>query len=173
MSTAPNGDPQGRIARRPSRRWLWFFGVLVLLTVTAIAVETWYNLRQQLRPDQLAAARQLWREKAPASYQVQYTLKRQDGSERRWTASVREGELIAVTGGSGQSLARGDYLFDRMDAMFDYVERQLQADAEPGAPRVFATAVFDRNDGHILRYIRSTRSPRERIEVTVELRPLS
>jgi hypothetical protein len=156
-----------------NRNWLWFFGVLLVLGAAAVAVEVWYNLRQQLKPEQLAAARQLWREKAPASYQVEYTLKRQDGSERRWTVAVREGQLIAVTGSGGQSLKEGEYLFDTMDAMFDHVAKQLDADGQPGAPRVFATAVFDKKDGHFLRYVRSTRRPRERVEITANLRPLS
>jgi hypothetical protein len=155
-----------------NRNWLWFFGVLLVLGAAAVAVEVWYNLRQQLGPEQLAAARQLWREKAPASYQVEYTLKRQDGSERRWTVEVCQGQVVSVRSG-GQLLGEGDYLFDTMDAMFDHVEKRLDADAQPDAPRVFATAVFDKSDGHFLRYVRSTRSPRERVEITANLLPLS
>lgn len=164
MNATPNDHMPSKTANRKSRAWLWFFGLLILLTATVITIEIWYNLRQQLKPEQLAGARQLWREKGPVSYEVRYTLKRQDGGEEKRLVTVREGTL-ATNHGRRDSFAS-------MDSLFDYVEKRLEADAQPGTPRVFVTAIFDRHDGHILRYVRSVRSNRERLEVVVQLRPL-
>jgi hypothetical protein len=54
-----------------------------------------------------------------------------------------------------------------IEDLFAKMAAHLSEDAEPGRPRVFAKADFDREDGHVLRYIRSVRSTRERIEVNV------
>jgi hypothetical protein len=35
----------------PKRGWSWYFAALVVLTVTAVGVQVWYNARQQLTPD--------------------------------------------------------------------------------------------------------------------------
>lgn len=153
-----------------SRNWIWFFVVLVGLTTAAVGVELWYNLRQQLRPESLVEARRLWREKGPADYEAEYLLKRHDGSEQRWLVTVQDRKVASVRGLGGQPLDPDKYSFDRMESLFDHIEKRLEADAQPGGPRVFATAVFDRTDGHVLRYVRSTRSPRERLEVTVQVR---
>ncbi|HXG09691.1 MAG TPA: hypothetical protein VNK04_07870 [Gemmataceae bacterium] len=170
MSTASDSNRQ--TTNRKSRGWIWFFLVLFSLTVAAVGAEIWYNLNQQLRPEQLAAAGRLWREKGPASYQVEYTLKRQDGSEQRYSVTV-EGNKVSVFRSGGRPLAAGEYPFARMEELFAYIARQLQADAQPGGPRVFTIAVFDPDDGHIVRYVRSVRSTRERLEVITQLRPLT
>ena len=44
-------------AARRSRRYLAFFAVLFVLAATGVALPIVYNLNQQLRPDELAAAR--------------------------------------------------------------------------------------------------------------------
>src|SRR5262249_1098653 len=60
---------------RPNRRWIWFFAILLLLTVGGITWEVWYKLRQQLTPEQLTAARQLWNEQGPRDYILKYEIK--------------------------------------------------------------------------------------------------
>jgi hypothetical protein len=167
----PTGNREPRIKHQKSRGWIWFFVILGTLTAAAAAIEIWYNLRQQLTPERLAAARQLWREKGPARYQVEYLLKREDGSEQRFRTRVEDGAVVSVTRSDDRPLQEGRYPFAGMDGLFDYMEKRLQTDSEAGGPWVFATAVFDRNDGHVLRYVRSVRSPRERLEVIVNLRP--
>lgn len=156
---------------RRSRNWIWFFALLVVLASAAIGIEIWYNLGQQLRPDRLATARQRWQEQGPATYEAQYLIKRQDGSEQRYTVVVEEGRVVSVCKSTGQPLEPGSYPYDRMESLFEQMEKQLQVDALPGAPRVFASAVFDRQDGQVLRYVRSRRNPRERLEVNVLLKP--
>ena len=48
-----------------------------------------------------------------------------------------------------------------------------EVDGEPGRPRVFAVGTFGRGDRRLLRYVRSCRAVRERVEVKfVELKPV-
>lgn len=83
--------------RRRSRAWLGFFAVLTLLAGTAVTLEVWYNLHQQLTPEALAAAQRLWQQKGPADYDLKYlvTLTSRDGE--RLTGRAHDGALTDVT----------------------------------------------------------------------------
>jgi hypothetical protein len=60
-----------------------------------------------------------------------------------------------------------------MDALFAAIARRLELDAAADAPRVFAVGAFDKQNGHLLHYVRSVRRPRQRIEISlIALRPL-
>jgi hypothetical protein len=167
----PTGSRGPTIKKQEPRGWVWFFVVLGTVTAAAVTAAVSYNLYQQLTLGRLAAARQLWREKGPTGYEVDYLLKREDGSEQRFRTKVEDGQVVSVTRNGSRRLEAGRYPFASMDELFNYIERKLQTDSEAGGSRVFATAVFDRNDGHVLRYVRSVRSPRERLEVIVNLHP--
>lgn len=45
--------------RRRSRGWLWFFGILIVLTITSITVQISFNLSQQLTQQKLDAVHAL------------------------------------------------------------------------------------------------------------------
>src|SRR5437016_2156392 len=55
--------------------WLWYFIIVAVLTVAATGGLIWYNLRQQLTPEKLEAARQLWQAKGPRDYDLDYTVR--------------------------------------------------------------------------------------------------
>lgn len=184
MSTVSNNSPGPLSPKRRSRGWVWFFAVLIALTVTAVVVEIWYNVNQQLTPRQVEAARTLWREHGPSDYEIEYIIKRQErkddqtaprrpgAGEEKITVAVEGGKVVSTIREGGTARKTGEQPFGTMETFFDYVEQQLGADAEPGGPRVFVTAVCDRQNGRILRYIRSVRSTRERLEVITRLGPL-
>ena len=52
------------------RTSVWFFAVLVALTGLAIGIPYVYNLRQLLKPEDVAAARRRWDESGPADYDL-------------------------------------------------------------------------------------------------------
>ena len=59
-------------------------------------------------------------------------------------------------------------------AVFDErIPERGAADREPGGPRAFVKATFDAGDGHIVHYVHSVMKTRERLEVTVTLRPVT
>jgi hypothetical protein len=220
------------MTRRFSRRWLWYFGVLVVLAVIAVTLEVGYNLGQQLTAVQLESARRRWQEHGPRAYDLVYAVKLDDGEPDVLEAHLHHGEVdsvmdngrplepvlypfhdlpglyaavarTAAPGAAGQAVAHAttelgplpvevqvrqgkvvratwnDRLLDPaleghydMDALFAAIARRLELDAAPDAPRVFAVGTFDKQDGHLLHYVRSVRRPRQRIEISlIRLRP--
>ncbi len=147
---------------------VWFFIVLGLLGVTAVAIPLWFNLSQQLRPDDLARARALWEQKHPSDYDVAYTLTGLNPAQ--FEVQVRGGRVRSVTDDHGP-LKAGSYPFDDMDSLFRFIELYLAEDGQPDRPRTFVVAGFSPEDGHVLHYVRSVLRTRERIEVDVKLTP--
>lgn len=162
MSTAPH-----------NRNWIWFFAVLAFLALAAIGISTAYNLRQQLRPDTLAQMRALWKEKGPRNYVMEYTKTIQE--PETFVVKVRHGRTVSVlvypgekAEGKGRPLEPRLYSYYGMDSLFDDMERYLEIDAAPGAPRAFNRAFFDPADGHLLDYVRYVSSTGQRVEIEVK-----
>jgi hypothetical protein len=167
--------------------WVWFFAVLVALGTAAVVIPVVYNLGLQLTPEQVAEARARWRASGPADYDLDYQQKySHDGGTdetayrvlvrgRRVVAAGCDGRLTlladpaaALAAGPGLRALPGLCGTRDVDGMFDHIERQLRADA--GLPRrPYATATFDKRDGHPARYVRRTRGGAERLEWTVKL----
>jgi hypothetical protein len=158
----------------PKRGWIWFFVALVVLTVTAIVVQIWYNAGQQLTPDKLALAEARWQEHRPRDYDMEYSTKRNDNAEESFQVEVRGGKAVSVVMNGNQPLEPRQLRYHTMEALFGYIEDFLKKDTEPGSPRTFATASFDAEDGHLLRYVRSVTyvasalTRRERQEIRVQ-----
>src|SRR5262249_54849848 len=154
---------------RPNRGWIWFFVILIVLTVTSITIMIVYNLRQQLKPEQLAQARALWEQKGPADYDLDYT---QVGSASgTFKVEVRAGKVVSATL-DGQPLERRQYRYSDMPGLFNSIEEFLEYDQQPGRPRTYTKAVFDPEDGHVVRYIRRVMGTTERVEIKVKLQPV-
>jgi hypothetical protein len=81
----------------PRRAWRWaaFFVVLGVLAALAVTLPIFYNLGQQLRPEQLEAARRRWRENGPADYDLilDLVLNRERLAERH-RVLVRGGKVV-------------------------------------------------------------------------------
>jgi hypothetical protein len=178
----------------PSRRWLWFFAVLAVLGIVAMVVPVVYNLRLQLRPEQLAEARQRWREHAPADYtlEVLTNTTTPDGGEERdeYAVVVRGGQVravganrklvhekelvyadpaLAVLLGPGiLALPPEDLRRYGVEALFDQLEEALRHNEAAGG-RNYLTAQFDPIDGHPLHCVRRIRGTKERVEWFVRL----
>lgn len=149
----------------PNRRWLWYFATLVVLTAVSITTMIVYNLKQQLKPGQLAAAQAVWKQKGPRDYDLTYTKK--VGEPETYTVRVRNGAVVGAER-NGQPLEERQLHYHSMNALFADVERFLEMDAEPGRPKTFTIARFDPDDGHLRHYIRRVMGSTERAEITVE-----
>jgi hypothetical protein len=149
------------------RSWIWFFAIVGTLTVAGVLLEIWFNLRQQLDSTQLERARALWEDRGPADYEMEYTVR--EGSDATLYKVQVKGKKPAAAWVSenGKWKPTESPPYGTMDAIFDRIAANLEADAKPGSPRVFATASFSRNDGHVVRYVRSVSSRRERLEIDV------
>lgn len=176
MATETSTPPV--MARRKSRSWMWFFGVLALLGTTAVSLEIWYNLRQQLTREQIEQAQRLWKENDPGDYDFSYTIQRQGPSEGDTVDPLKAADgqphaiQVRVRGGEVQTVSCDDKLLPPNNAawtvaqLLEAMAAQKDADDQPGGPRVFTVAMFSRKDGHPLRYVRSVRQTRERVEIT-------
>src|SRR5262249_34361239 len=152
----PGSPVSAMPARQSSRnRWVWYFVILAILTTGGITANLWYNLRQQLTPEELAAARRLWSENRPRDYQLNYTIKQElnpdpaGGTPRRFRVMVRDDNIASVTDPDGRALKPDAFEFDSMDALFNFIDWQLRVDAKPGKPRAFVKATFAPTDGHV------------------------
>lgn len=170
--------------RRP-RPWIGFFVVLAVLAAIAIVVPIVYNLRIQLRPEQLSEARRLWRENGPADYDLAYLVQSSgaDGEEQtQYQVKVRGGRTVYVDV-NGEVLGADPALgldsglpplpakvAERygVPALFDEIEAGLQHDAASGQ-RNFATAQFDAKDGHPFHYVHRVGGTKERVEWNVKM----
>jgi hypothetical protein len=81
---------------------------------------------------------------------------------------VRDGKVTSVTL-DGQPLEAWQYGYYGMPAMFNDIEMFLEQDSKPGQPRTFKKALFDANDGHIMKFIRRVMGSTERVEISVKL----
>ncbi|HKI35811.1 MAG TPA: hypothetical protein VKA46_28405 [Gemmataceae bacterium] len=165
----PDETQNSKLKTQNSKRWIWFFLFLAVVPAALISVEVWSNLNQQLTLEKLAAARARWREIGPRDYDLDYEIKREDNPD----PAPRTGEKYTVHVKDGQGPRPGEHDFGSMDDLFDRIDQRLRADRESGGPQPFVKATFDPYDGHVIHYVRSVMKTRERLEVTVTLRPLT
>jgi hypothetical protein len=151
------------------RSWVWFFVALGLLAAAAVAIPLWFNLSQQLRPEDLQAARARWQQNGPADYDLEYT--QQGLTPEQFTVRVRRHRVESVTS-AGRPLPPGSYPFDDMESLFRFIADRLEEDSRPESPRTYAVAGFSPRDGHVIHYVHSVVTRRERIQIDVELRPV-
>lgn len=159
-----------------SYQWVWFFVALLALGLLAVAIQIRHNMGQQVKPEQLAAARALWEEKGPKSYRLQYIQKVNASDVNEvFVVWVRHGRVQALVKKqrADQADAEGTLLESRlndyysMPALFDHIGRYLEMNV-----RTFMVASFDPNDGHVLRFVRRVAGTSERLEITdVKLEP--
>ena len=156
---------------KKNRNWLWYFLVLAVLTIIATTTLAIYNLRQQLKPEQLDAAIDLWRAKGPAEYVLVYLAKKTEQSgdmEDHYVVKVKGGKAFEVLV-NGLPLAEERQLaYYGMHRLLQDIERFMELDAEPGRPKTFTRGDFNGKNGALLRYVRRVMGSRQRLEITVE-----
>jgi hypothetical protein len=165
MDTPQLASTNGPPARPKNRAWVWYFVILIVLTIAATTTLFVFNIKQQLTPEQLAAATALWKAKGPASYDMEYT-KQLGTEEEKYFVEVRKGEVVSVKM-NDQPIEERLYRYHSMLALFSFIEQFQKIDREPGRPRAFVRADFDATDGHIQRYVRSVSGTRERVQIVV------
>ncbi len=163
-------------APQQSYRWVWYFVVLIILTVAACTILVWYNLRQQLKKEDLQRAREQWKRDRPLNYDLHYT--KRGSASGAFDVEVRDGKVTSVTL-DGREITQNDKPIDPsryprydMTALMDDIETFLEEDSESSRPRTYTVATFDPKDGHLIRYVRRVMGTSERIEIIVQLRVL-
>ena len=150
------------------RSSLWYFLVLAVLAVVAMVSLVMYNMARQLKPEQLAAARALWKEKGPKSYQLSYKIKiGLDVEPDYYVVRVRNGEVVSSTRNERPEEKRL-YGERGMDAIFDWIQDFQDLAAKPKQPRTYLFGSFDPATGAVRKYVRRVMGGSERLEITVE-----
>jgi hypothetical protein len=171
----------------PRRSWVAVFVVLAGMAALAVALPLAYNLRQQLRPEQLEEARARWRTEGPADYDLECKVRR--GRSEGWEeyrVRVRGGRVVFAScdgevlflgrgfaAGGGLALAAlsgGEGRRYGIDGAFARIEEVLNRE-ESSARRNFTVAVFDPKDGHPRHFVHRVRGTDEREEWTFLLLP--
>lgn len=160
-----------------NRGWIWFFVVLGVLATAAVAINWMYNSRQQLTPEKLKAAMDLWAKNGPADYDLvlekAISSAASDGTAIRdqIEVKVRDKKVVAAML-NGTPLERRLWDDYDMAGWLDFVERFLLIDTKTGAPRTFRVAVFDPETGALRRFTRRVSGTRERQEIRLLLTPI-
>jgi hypothetical protein len=167
--------------------WVWFFAVLFVLGAAAVTIPLYYNLSLQLKPQQVEEARALWRSAGPRDHDIDYQERQTHGpdtDEAAYRVMVRDGRVVVVfldgrlsfLADTAAALALGPWPralpgtsgARDIDGIFDHIEDQLRRDLNL-SHRPYATATFDKRDGHPMRYVRRIRGGAERLEWTIKL----
>lgn len=156
-----------------NRNWLWFFAVLIVLTITAMAINYWYATTHQLTAAQLHAAQALWQEKGPADYDLKIRKELSSAAggvpeREEIDVNVRGGKVLKVTLNGRELEERLRPKYD-IPAWFDYLNEFMERDTKPGAAQVFCDATFDARDGHPIRYRRRVNRTSERADLQFDL----
>ena len=160
------------------RTSVWFFALLVVLTVLAIGIPYVYNLRHLLKPEDVEAAQRRWAENGPADYDLIWREKLEEkGSEPAITVY-----FVEVRGGKLIGLKLGDEAIDlkrlspqrreefTVPGLLGRIARELNDDLNSGERRNYMTAYFDPKTGCPFRYVRRSREAKSRLEWTVKLK---
>jgi hypothetical protein len=172
----PPDDTENRKPKTENRNWVWFFAALVVLGAASVSINWAYNARQQLTMEQLTAAQDRWIKAGPADYDlvIDKTIQSGAGAEPnrdRIEVEVRKNKVVAASLNGApikERRIRDEY---DMPGWLDAVERFLQIDTAPGAPRTFRSAEFDPVTGQLRHFTRSVSTTRERQELVLTMTP--
>jgi hypothetical protein len=178
------------------RRYVWFFAVLALCGTAAVTIPIVYNLRLQLKPEQLAEARERWQTNGPRDYDLSFIVQSgREGEADEYHAIIRGGQVHWVVqpdsvaasheqrvvlgmavGPSlpawcGRGLSEEELRAWSVAGIFDKIAQGLAENAAAGG-RNYATASFDPVDGHPIHYVRRVKATGERLELTIKLKGL-
>jgi Family of unknown function (DUF6174) len=166
--------------------WLWFFIPLLVLGTIGVIIPIVYNLGLQLDPGQLAQARERWRQKGTENYDLEY-MARYDGAPEadEVGVTVRGGKVVRVIkngevlrfddvaglalGLAVRSLPDEDLSSQTVEGFFDQIEMWLREDAVAKGTTNYATATFDKKDGHPIRFVHRVARRKDRVEYQIKL----
>jgi hypothetical protein len=161
---------------KKNHAWIYFFAFVFIASVGVMLFMIWFNLSIQLTPEQLEAARTLWKEKGPKSYDMVYTKRLNDDVKvGTFQVKVRAREVKEVLMNGKPLVKENDEdsdprIYHSMDRLFSDIERFMVLDKKPGAPKVYVTAIFDPDTGALRRYIRRVMGTTLRIEMHITLK---
>jgi Family of unknown function (DUF6174) len=164
--------------RPKNRRWIFVFVLFFLGGIGAAASMIGFVYYIQAKPVELEEAQKLWKAKGPKNYDLVYTKRLNvDPNVDKFEVKVRAGVVEEVKM-NGRKLTRQSddepdpRIFHSMDRLLDDVERFMNIDQKPGAPKVFVTAIFEPDNGALRCYLRRVGGTSQRVEIHITLTPV-
>jgi hypothetical protein len=114
---------------KQNRRWIGFFVVLATLAGVGIVVEIGFNLRQQLTPEQIAAARAHWQQRGPEDYDFAFRLSKR-GAPTCYEVVIQDGKVREIRPNLG-ALSPVLYPFYDIPPLFAFVDRDVHNGPAP------------------------------------------
>jgi hypothetical protein len=148
--------------------WLWYFAILFVLAILATGILIAYNLKQQLKPEQFAAAKKHWQEHGPASYHLIYSV-RVDQNDKAdiYDIKVVDRKVVkALVNGLEQPSER--FYHYGMEALYRYIQGFVDIDTKKDAPRTFLRATFDDRNGAVTSFTRRVMGSKQRVALIME-----
>lgn len=152
------------------RRTAWIASGLAVGLLSGWWVAGRAGGRDLVRSD-LDAARDLWRRRGPASYEL--VIETRGATGKRSVVAVRDGEVVSMETG-GRPASRGAWRYWSVEGLFDFLESELENAASAretygAAPEeVVLKASFDRDLGYPRRFLRHVLGTRNSVEWEVE-----
>ena len=168
--------PPAPLPRKQNYGWVWYFAFLIVASVGVMFFMIWFNLSIQLTPEQFETAKTRWQEADIKNYNMIYTERHSnEGAEKStvFAVKVRGGKVQEVLM-NGKPLVKNEEqtddprIFHSMDSLYRNIERFLEMDGRPKAPRVYATLKSDEKNGRVIEYIRRVMGTKHRVQITVE-----
>ncbi len=146
--------------------WFWWLmGGVPLLLVAGLIGLVVYNNQFRLTAEKLEAAKARWRDAGIRNYQIKVEVS--GGTTGSYVVDVRDGAIHQATL-NGKPFAQLDQAEPwTVPGLFQVLERDLENDAKPGSPATYTKVRFDPQDGHPIRYVRSSQNQHVIIETTV------
>jgi hypothetical protein len=169
MSEATNPTPP----KRKNYGWIAYFVFLVVASVGAMLFMIDYNLRLQLKPEQLEEAKTLWAMKGPKNYDMIYTKRINEEQPIKFAVKVRGGQVQEVLM-NGKPLEPDEdrkddmRIYHSMGAMYHDFDGTMRRDQEPNAPKVYVSLKYDDQTGRVIEYIHRNMRTKQRVQITVE-----
>jgi hypothetical protein len=153
--------------------WVAYFAFLIVASLGVMIFMIWYNQSLQLTPEQLQEARTLWEEKGPKNYDMIYTKRINEDPPIKFAVKVRGGRVQEVLMNGKPLEADEDRrddprIFHSMTGLLRDMERFMDIDQKPKAPKVYVTLKSDEQTGRVIEYIRRVMGTRQRVQITVE-----
>ncbi|HYV37609.1 MAG TPA: DUF6174 domain-containing protein [Gemmataceae bacterium] len=160
--------------------WIWYFIGIAMIAVFLLGILIFFIQNQlapekQLSIEQLNTARKLWVEKGPKDYQLLYTVQRgTDKGKDLFFVEVRGGKVQSVILNGNERLPADKLDYSSMEGLFKDIEMFLKHDAQPTDKKTFCRGYFDREDGHLVEFVRRVEGSTERVGIKVEeFKPLA
>ena len=117
----------------------------------------------------VTARKQVADESKITDYQMIYTVQRGGGTSRdEFFVVVKGGKVQDVLLNHDQRLRPDQFDSQSMRGLFNDIDRFLQMDEMPNAPRTIRQGIFDNSDGHLVYFRRQVLDSSERVEIDVK-----